>query len=177
MRSKDVLKDALKEFDGTVIVVSHDREFLDGLVEKVYEFGNQGVKEHLSGIYEFLAKTTSLRLPPKEGEPKASLRSANPANSEKPVASPSFGGGRGEVYEARKEQQKLLRRLEKKVSGSEETITRLETEIQAMEAVLVTPEGASNVELLWKHAEWQKKLSAVMDEWTEATIELENYQS
>ncbi|GHT48900.1 ABC transporter ATP-binding protein [Bacteroidia bacterium] len=179
MRSKDVLKEALKEFDGTVILVSHDREFLDGLADKVYEFGNQKIKEHLGGIYEFLASASA----------SASVIAGLTRNPLPNVNSPLTDTGRSRVkhgmtessslaaqsYEERKEAQKALRKLEKAVAESEKKIEKLETEIKEMEAVLITPEGASNVDLLWKHAELQKKLSAVMDEWTEATIELEKY--
>ena len=164
MRSKDVLKDALKEFDGTVILVSHDREFLDGLVTKVYEFGNQKIKEHLGGIYEFLESKKMENLQELE---KKIVESSN----EKVEAAPSQNKL---SYEERKEQQRQLRRIEKNIADSEKKIEKLEKEIKEIEEVLNTPEGASNVDLLWKHAELQKKVSQVMDEWTEATLELEN---
>jgi ATP-binding cassette subfamily F protein 3 len=167
MRSKDVLKEALKEFDGTVIVVSHDREFLDGLVNKVYEFGNQKVKEHLGGIYEFLEKKKIESLNELE---KKSLNSPQIPNadlkSSKVYLAPS--------WEERKERQRQIKRLEKTVSDHEKKIENLETEIKAAEETLSTPEGASNVNLLWQHAELQKQLSEIMDKWTEATIELES---
>ncbi|MDR3219904.1 MAG: ABC-F family ATP-binding cassette domain-containing protein [Dysgonamonadaceae bacterium] len=171
MRSKDVLKEALKEFDGTAIIVSHDREFLDGLVDKVYEFGNKTVKEHLSGIYEFLErkKIESLNELNTTAIPKS-----NPAPSQASAHSSSLGGNKGEVWEIRKEQQRQIKRLEKAVADYEKKIGQLETEIKAMEAILVTPEGASNVDLLWKHAEAEKKLSAAMESWTEAGLELES---
>jgi ATP-binding cassette subfamily F protein 3 len=172
MRSKDVLKEALKEFDGTVILVSHDREFLDGLVDKVYEFGNQKVKEHLGGIYEFLERKKIENLNELEISRRTVQGTGQKAKGEESFAlrpSPSTS------YEERKEQQRQLRRLEKSVTDCEKKIEKLEAEIKEMETILITPEGASNVDLLWKHAELQKKLSAIMDEWTEATIELENY--
>lgn len=159
MRSKDVLKEALKEFNGTIIVVSHDREFLDGLVDKVYEFGNKKVKEHLSGIYEFLERKKIETL--RELEAKAPVTTQDKketVSSENKLS-----------YEERKEQQKQLRRSQKIVSDCEKKIENLETEIKAMETTLSTPEGASNVDLLWKHAELQKELSRVMDEWLEAS--------
>jgi len=174
MRSKDVLKEALKEFNGTAIIVSHDREFLDGLVDKVYEFGNQKVKEHLCGIYEFLGKKKIESLNELEKAPplnplkgtSAETRNKNEADTKSPLQ-----GGVG--YETRKEQQRQLRRLEKTVADCEKKIEQLETEIKAMEEILITPEGASNVDLLWKHAELQKKISDTLNEWTEATLELE----
>jgi ATP-binding cassette subfamily F protein 3 len=167
MRSKDVLKEALKEFDGTVILVSHDREFLDGLVDKVYEFGNQKVKEHLGGIYEFLEKKKIENL--NELEKKNTL-SEVPNKEEKTVSENKLS------YEERKEQQRQIKRLEKTVLDFEKKIENLETEINELETILTSPEGASNVELLWKHAELQKKLSEIMDNWTNATMELENYK-
>jgi ATP-binding cassette subfamily F protein 3 len=176
MRSKDILKEALKEFDGTVIVVSHDREFLDGLVEKVYEFGNQKIKEHLGGIYEFLEKKKMENLQELEKQP-LNIQKGTSTDTRK---SPLQGAGNkssSEDYEQRKEQQRQLRRLEKTVSDCEKKIENLESEIKAMEDILNTPEGASNLDLLWKHAEVQKKLSIVMDEWTEATEDMENFKT
>ncbi|MDR3340674.1 MAG: ABC-F family ATP-binding cassette domain-containing protein [Candidatus Symbiothrix sp.] len=174
MRSKDVLKEALKEFDGTAIIVSHDREFLDGLVSKVYEFGNKKVKEHLGGIYEFLARKKIESLNELNTAPIPKL---NPAPSpEFARSSSALGVNKGEVWEVRKEQQRQIKRLEKAIADYEKKIEKLETEIKAMEEILVTPEGASNVDLLWKHAEAEKKLSAAMEAWTEASLESENYK-
>ena len=165
MRSKDVLKEALKEFDGTVIVVSHDREFLDGLVTKVYEFGNQQVKEHLGGIYDFLEKKKIENL--KELERK--VQSASSDKKDETVSQSKLS------YEERKEQQKQIRKIEKTISEFEQKIERLETESKELEILLATPEGASNVELHLKHAELQKEISAAMENWTNATIELEEF--
>jgi ATP-binding cassette subfamily F protein 3 len=179
MRSKDVLKEALKIFDGTVIVVSHDREFLDGLVDKVYEFGNQKVKEHIGGIYEFLERKKMENLNELDRRPVSTTldktaaaldKTVRTATTEKPAAVT------GTNYEQRKEQQRQLRRLEKTVADCEAKIENLETDIRSMEEILITPEGATNVDLLWKHAEWQKKISDAMNEWSEATVELENFK-
>jgi len=179
MRSKDVLKEALKEFDGTVIVVSHDREFLDGLVSKVYEFGNGQVKEHLGGIYDFLENKKIETLKELERQPHnwltpnaVSLKGTleNTADTKSPLQ-----GVGGTSYAERKEQQRGQRRLEKQVLDCEKQIEQLETEIKDVETVLITPEGASDVDLLWKHAEIQKKLSEAMNEWTEATKKLEEF--
>jgi ATP-binding cassette subfamily F protein 3 len=164
MRSKDVLKDALKEFDGTAIIVSHDREFLDGLVNKVYEFGNRKVREHLGGIYEFLERKKMETL--RELEKNAPPAPLSPAPAKEEA---------GEKWKSRKEQQRTLKRLERNVIDSEAKIGKLEAEIRDMEQILNTPEGASSVDLLWKHAEWQKKIENAMNEWTEATLALENY--
>ncbi len=163
MRSKDVLKDALKEFDGTVIVVSHDREFLDGLVDKVYEFGNQRVVEHLGGIYEFLEhkKLDSLR----ELERAAQVSSVSDSEAQPSQNKLS--------YEARKEQNRLLKKIEKAIAEAESKIAGLETSIASVEARLATPEGASDTSLYNEYSTLKKELSDTMDVWTEQTMEYE----
>lgn len=164
MRSKDVLKDALREFDGTVIVVSHDREFLDGLVDKVYEFGNQRVIEHLGGIYEFLErkKMDSLR----ELERASQIVSSSNDMEAQPTQNKLS-------YEARKEQSKAIKKVEKAVAEAEKKITALENSIAAIEVRLATPEGASDASLYNDYSSLKKELSDTMDTWTEQTIELE----
>lgn len=164
MRSKDVLKDALKEFDGTVIVVSHDREFLDGLVDKVYEFGNQRVVEHLGGIYEFLErkKMDSLRELERATQAASSSNDMDAQPTQNKLS-----------YEARKEQSKAIKKVEKAVAEAEKRITELENAIAAVEAKLATPEGASDASLYDDYSSLKKELSDVMDTWTEQTIELE----
>lgn len=164
MRSKDVLKDALKEFDGTVIVVSHDREFLDGLVDKVYEFGNQRVVEHLGGIYEFLErkKMDSLRELERATQAASSSNDMDAQPTQNKLS-----------YEARKEQSKAIKKIEKAVAEAEKRITELENAIAAIEAKLATPEGASDASLYNDYSSLKKELSDVMDTWTEQTIELE----
>ncbi|MCD8137017.1 MAG: ABC-F family ATP-binding cassette domain-containing protein [Parabacteroides gordonii] len=164
MRSKDVLKDALKEFDGTVIVVSHDREFLDGLVDKVYEFGNQRVVEHLGGIYEFLErkKMDSLRELERATQAASSSNDMDAQPTQNKLS-----------YEARKEQSKAIKKVEKAVAEAEKRITELENAIAAVEAKLATPEGASDTSLYNDYSSLKKELSDVMDTWTEQTIELE----
>ncbi|WP_304250780.1 ABC-F family ATP-binding cassette domain-containing protein [Parabacteroides gordonii] len=164
MRSKDVLKDALKEFDGTVIVVSHDREFLDGLVDKVYEFGNQRVVEHLGGIYEFLErkKMDSLRELERATQAASSSNDMDAQPTQNKLS-----------YEARKEQSKAIKKIEKAVAEAEKRITELENAVAAIEAKLATPEGASDASLYNDYSSLKKELSDVMDTWTEQTIELE----
>ena len=169
MRSKDVLKEALKEFDGTVIVVSHDREFLDGLVDKVYEFGNQRVVEHLGGIYEFLERKKMESLRELERSAQASS-----ASSDKVEAQPSQNKL---SYEARKELSRAIKKAEKAVADSENRITELENAIAAIEAKLATPEGASDSSLYSEYSDLKKELSETMDCWTELTIELEELTS
>jgi len=179
MRSKDVLKEALKEFDGTVIVVSHDREFLSDLVDKVYEFGNQKVKEHLGGIYEFLErkKIENLNeLEKKLNPPLNPLKGTlNEIKSKNIADTKSLLQGVGGIsYEERKEQQKILRKIEKNISNCEEKIEKLEAEIKAMETQLSTPEGASDVDLLIKYSQRKEGLDQALEKWTNYTIELEN---
>ena len=168
MRSKDVLKDALKEFDGTVILVSHDREFLSGLVDKVYEFANKQVKEHLGGISEFLERKKIENLSELERKKTVPLQTKSKDNQ---LSNSKLS------YEERREQQKLLRKLEKNISECEEKIEKLEIEMKSIEQRLSTPEGASNVDLLMEYAKKKEKLSHVMEKWTEFTIELENQTS
>ena len=164
MRSKDVLKDALREFDGTVIVVSHDREFLDGLVDKVYEFGNQRVVEHLGGIYEFLEKKKMDSLRELERSTQAASLAAD--TDVQPTQNKLS-------YEARKEQSKAIKKVEKAVAEAENKITELENSIAAIEARLATPEGASDTSLYNDYSSLKKELSDTMDTWTELTMELE----
>ena len=165
MRSKDVLKDALKEFDGTVIVVSHDREFLDGLVNKVYEFGNQRVVEHLGGIYDFLErkKMDSLR----ELERSQQIASAASDKSEVQPTQNKLS------YEARKELSRAIKKAEKAVADSEARIAELEDALAAIETKLATPEGASDASLYTEYSNLKKELSDTMDCWAEQNIELE----
>ena len=167
MRSKDVLKNALKDFDGTVIVVSHDREFLDGLVEKVYEFGNKRVVEHLGGIYEFLERKKMQNL--QELEVSANKATETAADENVPTQNKLS-------YEARKELNKAIKKQEKLIAESEKKIEELETSIADLEAKLATPEGASDTTLYTQYADLKKALSETMDLWTEQTMELEEMQ-
>lgn len=167
MRSKDVLKNALKDFDGTVIVVSHDREFLDGLVEKVYEFGNKRVVEHLGGIYEFLERKKMQNLQ----ELEVSANKATEAAVDENVPTQNKLS-----YEARKELNKAIKKQEKLIAESEKKIEELETSIANLEAKLATPEGASDTTLYTQYADLKKALSETMDLWTEQTMELEEMQ-
>jgi ATP-binding cassette subfamily F protein 3 len=162
MRSKDVLKAALREFDGTLIVVSHDREFLDGLVNKVYEFGHQRVREHLGGVYEFLER--------KKMESLQELEyAAAPDEKTKSVPPPASK----QSYEAQKEQSRAIKRLEKATADCEQKIAETEKALAATEKRLSTPEGAADAALYSKYEALKRELSAVMDQWTEYTIELE----
>lgn len=169
MRSKDVLKEAIKEFDGTVIVVSHDREFLDGLVTKVYEFGGGVVKEHIGGIYDFLQK--------KKIESLNELQlSASPTVSATKKEEPETVSENKLSYEAQKELNKKIRKLEKRIADCEQKIEKLETEIGEVEADMATPEGASDMALYEKHQKLKKDLDQAVEEWEAVSMELEEMQ-
>ena len=168
MRTKDVLKQALKEFDGTLIVVSHDREFLDGLVSKVYEFGQQRVREHLGGIYDFLAtkkmsslKKLEVKVTPAEKPQNQEVKNA-PSVTENKVA-----------FEARKEAQRKVKRQERAVADTEQRLAKLETEIAEIEARLATPEGMADIDLCMKHGALKKDADALTELWLEQTETLE----
>ena len=175
MQSKDVLKRAVKDFDGTVIVVSHDRDFLDGLVDRVYEFADGKVREHIGGIYDFLemkrmenegltgvGENVNARTEPqKTGGPELLQEKEVKAND-------------GALsYEQQKELAKIKRKAEKRVKDAEQLIEQLEQQIAEIEEKMTTPEGASDVSLFTRHAEIKAKLSEAEDEWEEASIQLE----
>ena len=168
MRTKDVLKEAILAFDGTVIVVSHDRDFLNGLVTKVFEFGGGVVREHLGGIYDFLQK--------KEIESLDALQSSrmdstgSPSASKQEAATPSEGK---QSYEERKEQAKLRRKAEKLVEQCEAKVAELEKAKADLEAQLATPEGASDQSLFTRYAQLQSDLKEAETEWEEAMENLE----
>lgn len=168
MRSKDVLKEALREFDGTVILVSHDREFLDGLVDKVYEFGNQRVTEHLGGIYEFLNRKKMDNL--QELEKATSAVQKNMETDDQPSQSKMS-------YESRKEQNRALKKAEKSVAEAEAKIERLEAEQAQLESMLATPEGSADTALYAKYGAIKKELSETMDLWSCCIQELEDLKS
>lgn len=179
MRTKDVLKQAIRDFNGTVIVVSHDREFLDGLVSKVYEFGGGRVREHLGGIYDFLEsrKLESLR----------ELEQRNPATAvtDKKVASPKAESapaisaapeGSKLSYEEQKELARRLRKAEKEVADTEKRVADLEAQIASLEEKLSTPEGAADTSLYEQHGQLKKQLDDAMWQWSEASEMLEHLQ-
>ena len=167
MRTKDVLKEAIQAFDGTVILVSHDRDFLDGLVTKVYEFGDGLVREHLGGIYDFLQKKELQDLKSLEATPTQST--ANPATPQQAQGKLS--------YEEQKEHARLLRKVEKEVKEKEEAISRIEATLQDLEQQMSTPEGATDAALISQYASQQKELEQTMADWEAAASSLEEIQS
>ena len=171
MRSKDVLKDAIRDFDGTVVVVSHDREFLDGLVSKVYEFGGGLVKEHLGGIYDFLQRKNIESLNDLQ-KPSLSTSSTMVSSVEEKT-----GASNRLSYEQQKEQQKKVRRLEKAVEQCEARIGELEAAVKMLEDQLATPEGAADVSNYERHGALKKQLDEAVNAWEETSLELEEAQS
>ena len=174
--SKEVLKEAIKAFDGTAIIVSHDREFLDGLVSKVYEFGGGKVREHLGGIYDWLKSPLQL---PRRGESaeNLSLTSSKSNNNQNASPLPSEGSGEasGEAlsYAERKEQQKKIRKAQRAVDESEAKIAKLEARKGELDELLMAPENASNMELVTEYTNLQRELDEENERWLILSEELE----
>ena len=187
MPSKDVLKEAIKAFDGTAIIVSHDREFLDGLVTKVYEFGGGRVREHLGGIYDFLqAKRISelselgretgysqggnSSFPVREQNvPKVGTKSELSAESEAALT-------KALSYAEHKEQQKRLKRAEKAVKESEAKIEKMEARLKELDDLLMQPENASDMTLVTEYTTTHRSLDEEMERWERLSGELEALQ-
>lgn len=178
MTTKDILKQAIKDFNGTVIVVSHDREFLDGLVEKVYEFGGGVVKECLGGIYEFLerkriASLSELekRTPENEAAKTNQTEKKQPPHGAEATASTPSTPAPKLSYAEQKEREKIIRKARKKVADAEAEINRLETVLAEIEQRISN--GENNTEIFSEHEATQKKLDNAMSLWELASIELE----
>ena len=176
MPSKDVLKEAIKAFDGTAIIVSHDREFLDGLVTKVYEFGGGKVREHLGGIYDFLQSRNI--------ESLDALGAAHSGQQPLPSNRQETGGKKepseqdeGKMsYMERKERQKKLRKAEKAVEDAEMEISRKEQRIKELDSKLLLPENASNMDLVNEYADLQRQLDELVERWEQLSEELEDLE-
>lgn len=166
MRTKDILKDAIKDFNGTVIVVSHDRDFLDGLVEKVYEFGGGHVKEHLGGIYDFLAQKNMESL--HELEKKEQLQQGIHAakNVEQEVKQSKLN------YQEQKELNKKIKQAEKRVSELEQHVNDLESQINHIEQQLAQG-GEVDPDIYNRHSQLNAELEQTMTQWEDAGEELE----
>ena len=173
--SKEVLKEAINAFDGTAIIVSHDREFLDGLVTKVYEFGGGKVREHLGGIYDYLRQHNIESLD-QLGNNNTSPTSTSAANDvaantkteDKPAK---------QSYAEHKEWQKKIRKAEKSVKESEERIEAMENRLKELDAQLCTPEGASDMKLVTEYTEIKKRMDEEELIWTQLSEDLENLQN
>ena len=176
MKTKDILKQAIKDFNGTVIVVSHDREFLDGLVEKVYEFGGGKVRECLGGIYEFLEKKKIASLSELERKQQDDSKKVN--NTKEILAQAEDSKKPQSVkisYADQKEREKIIKRARKKVTDAENLITDIESQIAKLEERFSA--GETGDELYASHAELTKKLENAMSVWELASMELENLTS
>ena len=170
MASKDVLKEAIRAFDGTAIIVSHDREFLDGLVTKVFEFGGGRVREHIGGIYDFLRdRADSLEMRGERIEFAANA-DANKSAPSAPVAAPSSAKS---DYAARKEQQKVLRRAERAVEESEKKIARMEQRLKELDLLLSDPAKACDMTLVSEYTDTKRQLDDEVERWEQLSEELE----
>ena len=179
MRSKDVLKEAIRQFEGTVIVVSHDRDFLDDLVQKVYEFGGGKVKEHLGGIYDFL-RDKHEQLMRQGTEVNVNERGidalfVNKAQKKEVVGkeAPKQPKAGALSYAEQKEFNKKLKKAERMVENCEVTISETESAISILEAQMATPEGAADMSLYERHQKLKQALDKAMEEWEVASEELE----
>ena len=169
MPSKDVLKEAIKAFDGTAIVVSHDREFLDGLVSKVYEFGGGKVTEHLGGIYDYLQAHNAATI----DERLSSLSQTSgikSVSSNEPQQEPSAGKL---SYAEHKEQQKKIRKAERAVAESEEKISKMEARIKELDTLLCNPDHASDMVLITEYTDIKKAIEEEEERWEKLSEELE----
>ena len=176
MPSKDVLKEAIRAFDGTAIVVSHDREFLDGLVTKVYEFGGGKVREHLGGVYDWIESHKRGEVNGGNGtngsngvngyngptKPIKPTKPTNPTNTAK------------NDYAAHKEQQKLLRKAERAVEESERKISDMERRLKELDDLLMVPENAADMTLVTEYTTTKKALDEEVERWERLSEELES---
>ncbi|MEE1207262.1 MAG: ABC-F family ATP-binding cassette domain-containing protein [Muribaculaceae bacterium] len=182
MKTKDILKQAIKDFNGTVIVVSHDREFLDGLVEKVYEFGGGKVRECLGGIYEFLEKKKIERLeelerrnPTMPAAQKVTVKKdehqpqTSPVQAEQPASKPKLS------YAEQREREKAVKRAEKRVKEAEDKVGKMELAVKEIEDTIA--QGNGDADIYQRHAGASKELENAMSEWELATMELEEIKS
>ena len=165
MPSKDVLKEAIKAFDGTAIIVSHDREFLDGLVSKVYEFGGGKVREHLGGIYDYLRNCE------KSGVEAFSLRTET--TPVQPKTTGTEDKTSKQSYAERKERQKLITKAEKAVKESERKIEQMEKRLKELDEILSKPENASDMTIVTEYTSTKKALDEEVEKWEEACMKLE----
>ena len=168
MPSKDVLKEAIRAFDGTAIIVSHDREFLDGLVTKVYEFGGGRVREHLGGIYDFLRNRKIESLDQLGAQPANNKKE----NQEDAAATPSHQSSK-QNYAERKEMQKRITRAEKAVKESESKIEKMEERIRELDELLMQPEKASDMTLVTEYTSTKRSLDEESERWMTLSEELE----
>ena len=170
--SKDVLKEAIKAFDGTAIIVSHDREFLDGLVSKVYEFGEGRVREHLGGIYDYLRAHHADSI-----QTALDNHAAMVAAKEEKAKPEEVPNSAKQSYAEHKEQQKKIRKAEKSVKESESKIELMEKRLKELDQLLCDPQNASNMELVTEYTSTKQALDEENEKWMELSETLEKLQS
>ena len=173
MPSKDVLKEAIKAFDGTAIIVSHDREFLDGLVSKVYEFADGRVREHIGGIYDYLASIDDPSVAPVKADDKPSAVTPAPQ-------SPNASGNNSaekESYAERKERMKKISRAEKAVKESENKIEKMEARLKELDNILCHPENASDMTIITEYTSTKRALDEEVEKWETLSMQLEEIKS
>ena len=173
MPSKDVLKEAIKAFDGTAIIVSHDREFLDGLVSKVYEFADGRVREHIGGIYDYLASIDDPSVSPVKADDKSSAATPVPQS---PNAS-SNNSAEKESYAERKERMKKISRAEKAVKESENKIEKMEARLKELDNILCHPENASDMTIITEYTSTKRALDEEVEKWETLSMQLEEMKS
>ena len=181
MPSKDVLKEAIKAFDGTAIIVSHDRDFLDGLVSKVYEFGGGHVREHLGGIYDYLrahnAETINEAVEKNAGITSnvVSQDSKEPArsNAHSDNSAPASNNNGRQSYEAHKAQQKKIRKAERDLESCEKKIATMEARIKELDTLFMKPENASKMELVTEYTDTKRALDEENERWFKLSEDLE----
>ena len=173
MPSKDVLKEAIKAFDGTAIIVSHDREFLDGLVSKVYEFADGKVREHIGGIYDYLASIDDPSVAPSQSAEKSPVTAttSNKGNTNVQAYAPK------ESYAERKERMKKVSRAEKAVKESENKIEKMEARLKELDEILCKPENASDMKLITEYTSTKKALDEEVEKWETLSMQLEEMKS
>ena len=179
MPSKDVLKEAIKAFDGTAIIVSHDRDFLDGLVSKVYEFGEGRVREHLGGIYDYLRAHNAESIHEALGEGQTSGSASSVVAQQPTVTVPKQtvsdeNTGSKLSYQEHKEQQKKIRKAQRAVEEAEKKIAALEVRIKELDDLLMDPKNASNMELVNEYTATQAALDRENNQWMELSEALES---
>ena len=174
MPSKDVLKEAIKAFDGTAIIVSHDREFLDGLVTKVFEFGGGKVREHIGGIYDFLQSKRINELNELNTITSLGKSSVTPKQEEKETSKVSSVPSQN--YAEQKEQQKRIRKAERAVDDSERKIVKMEARLKELDTLLCNPENASDMTLVTEYTDTKRELDNEVEKWEQLSEELEKMQ-
>jgi ATP-binding cassette subfamily F protein 3 len=182
MRSKDILKNALLAFDGTLIVVSHDREFLDGLVEKVFEFRDRKVKEHLGGIYDFLRRRnlSSLQEIERKGDPepagvkvKGNIQDHPGPRQEEYIVQKDQAPSQKELYEEKRAHEKKIRKLSNRVKSLEHEIEEIEQELARMDEMLMNPDNIKGMHVYEAYEQLRSRHDEVLASWEKQTLLLE----